>query len=97
MRTDVKKLRKSIEIIMESQLDYEFRTTIVPSLLNENDIKDLSISIAGAKKYVLQQFIPDRVRDIALREVKPYSKEELEKMLNLAKKNVDNVHLRSVK
>lgn len=97
IKTDVRKLKKSIKIIMESQLDYEFRTTVVPTLLNEDDIKDMSESIAGAKKYVLQQFIPDRVRNKGLREVKPFSKENLEKMLNLAKRNIDNVHLRSVK
>ena len=48
---------KSIEIIMTSGIDYEFRTTVVRSQLNVEDLTTISENIKGAKKYFLQKFI----------------------------------------
>ena len=49
---------KSVEFLLRSGKDYEFRTTVVPGLHNEADILDLASEIRGAKKYALQAFIP---------------------------------------
>ncbi len=56
VKTDIKKIKKSIEIIKNSGLDYEFKTTFVPNLLNKKDIKDISELLRGSKKFFLQQF-----------------------------------------
>ncbi|MGC9048968.1 MAG: anaerobic ribonucleoside-triphosphate reductase activating protein [Patescibacteria group bacterium] len=50
------KIKKSIKIIVEKLPDYEFRTTVVPGVLNENDILEIAEYIKGAKRYYLQQF-----------------------------------------
>lgn len=52
--TDV--LRDSIEYIMNSGIDYEFRTTLVQELHSKEDIEDISKMIKGAKRYFLQKF-----------------------------------------
>jgi len=49
-------IKKSIEIIKNSGIDYEFRTTVVPSLHKKEDILAIANEIRGAKKYYLQQF-----------------------------------------
>lgn len=48
-------LMDSMSVIRESGVDYEFRTTYCPQL-NEDDIREIGEMIAGAKKYVLQQY-----------------------------------------
>ena len=48
-------LRESIAWIMDSGIDYEFRTTVDRSLLNEEDLLKMAASIRGARKYYLQQ------------------------------------------
>ena len=50
-------LKESIEFLISSGIDYEFRTTLVKELHTLSDIKDIALMIKGAKKYYLQQFI----------------------------------------
>ena len=50
-------IKKSIKLIMNSNLDYEFRTTLVKELHNEESIKNIANLIKGANKYYLQKFI----------------------------------------
>ena len=54
-------IRESIELIMSSGIEYEFRTTIVKALLSPVDIEEIGKEIAGAKKYFLQKFIPTKL------------------------------------
>ena len=46
----------SINIIMESSLPYEFRTTCIKPLINKIILERISVLIKGAMLYVLQQF-----------------------------------------
>jgi len=50
-------ITKSIEIIMDSDLDYEFRSTLVPDIHTLEDIKKMGKMIEGAKKWYLQKFM----------------------------------------
>ncbi|MGI6124133.1 MAG: anaerobic ribonucleoside-triphosphate reductase activating protein [Acetivibrionales bacterium] len=52
---DTRKLSESISILKEDQVEYEFRTTYTPELCDE-DLMDISETIKGAHKYVLQQY-----------------------------------------
>jgi len=54
------RLLYSIGMVMTSGIDYEFRTTLVPRLVDEEDILDIGSYIAGCKRYVLQQYFPER-------------------------------------
>lgn len=46
----------SIQIIMDSQLDYEFRTTCVKPLVDDKIVEDIAKTIKGARLYALQHF-----------------------------------------
>ena len=50
------KIKESVELIKNSGKDYEFRTTLVRSLTNDEDLKEICEWLKGSKKYVLQQF-----------------------------------------
>src|SRR3989344_3195591 len=49
-------VKRSIEIIKKSGVDYEFRTTLVPDVINIDEMKKIGHLIAGARQYYLQQF-----------------------------------------
>ncbi len=49
-------LRQSIALIINSQIDYEFRTTVVKALLSPEDIEQIGKEIRGARRYYLQKF-----------------------------------------
>lgn len=92
----IAKIKESISILMNSSIDYEFRTTVVPTLLDENDILEIANCIKGCKRYVLQQFVPSEARNEELRKLQPYSKEKLEKIAERAKEYIKEVKLRGV-
>ena len=81
IRTNIKKIEKSIEIIKNSTVDYEFRTTIIPELLTNQDIMDIAKWLKRAKRFYIQQFKVDTpLISPKLSKAKPYAKEELIKI-----------------
>jgi pyruvate formate lyase activating enzyme len=55
------RLMQSIQLIMQSGLGYEFRTTCVRPLVDEATIVAIAIALHGAHRYVLQRFRPEGV------------------------------------
>lgn len=51
------KIDRSIDLLLGSKIDYEFRTTFTPRLKDEDVIR-IAKRIKGAKAYALQQFRP---------------------------------------
>lgn len=91
------KIEESVKIIKNSNLEYEFRTTVVPTIHTKKDIVDIAKMLEGADKYVLQQFKPDNTRDEKLREVKPFTNVEILEMATEAKKYVKEVVVRGLR
>lgn len=54
---NIQKIKESTNFIMNSGIDYEFRTTLVNEFHELNDIKEMEYFIKGAKKLYLQCFI----------------------------------------
>lgn len=56
----LRKVSESVEILLEvdSGIDCEFRSTVIPGLIGEEDILAIVRQIKGAKRYILQQFLP---------------------------------------
>ncbi len=48
---------RTINLLMDSPVDYEFRTTIYPGLA-EHDLRTLAELLTGAEKWVLQHYSP---------------------------------------
>lgn len=90
---DEKSIKKSIDIVMNSGIDYEFRTTLYPKL-NQEDFRRLFESIKGAKRLYLQQYEPKNA--YKKEEIKPYEKNQLIELLNLAKTYVQKAELRGI-
>ncbi len=53
---DISKISESIEILKNSPVDYEFRTTVVKGLHTDSDIEGIGEWIKGAKRHFLQGF-----------------------------------------
>ncbi len=75
---------ESIQQIRRSGVDYEFKTTMVPGLVSEKDLKDIVILLAGSKRFTLQRFKPGNTLSKEYLEVKPYSETEMKSFLDLA-------------
>ncbi len=87
----LEKVKDSIELIMNSKVDYEFRTTVVPLLHSDETIMEIARYISGAKKYVLQNFSPlEKTLDPSFQKIKPYPGEKIKELSEKAKKYVPN-------
>ncbi len=75
--TKIEDIQKSIDILKEGKIDYEFRTTVVPEVLKKEDVVEIAQWISGAKKYYLQNFRAEKTIDPQFEEKKPYSEEYL--------------------
>jgi len=83
----LEKVKDSIKLIMNSKVDYEFRTTVVPKLHTEKTIIKIAKYISGAKKYVLQNFSPlERTLEPTFQKIIPYSAEKIQELTEKAKK-----------
>ena len=87
-------IRASIDVLLEERVDYEFRTTVVPTLLAEQDILAVARSIQGARRYVLQQFSPKDTLDKRYALIQPLSDEILKRYALLAKEYVKDAYVR---
>lgn len=95
VNVDIKRIKRSIDIIKNSNLDYEFRTTAVPIFLGAEEIIDISKSISPAKRFVIQQFVPENAMDEDLRKVKPYDREFLKEIAQECKSYIKEVVVRA--
>lgn len=81
---DYFQIRNSINLLNHlSDVQVEFRTTVVPLLHSPQDIEDIARYIEGADRYTLQQFNPRVTLNPAYGEVVPFSKDEMEDMATL--------------
>lgn len=87
-------IRRSIVIIMSSGIEYEFRTTVVQSLLDKGDLQKIGILIKDAPLYILQRFVPSKVLDERFLEETTYSDYELDVMKEQLKSYVGHVIIR---
>ena len=77
-KVDIKNIQKSIEILQNSLVDYEFKTTFVPKFLTRKDILEIAKWLKGSKKYYLQQFKNEMpILSSELQHVSSYDKKEI--------------------
>ena len=89
------KVKKSVKLIINSGLPYEFRTTVVPGLLAEDDIKEMGKLIKGADKWYLQNFKSNL--ELVAKELKgrvPYNARQMNEMAELGAKFVKKCEVR---
>lgn len=91
---DLASVSRSIDLLMMSDVDYEFRTTVVRELHSATDMEEIAKWISGAKHYFLQSFKDSG--DIIGNGMSAYSEEELENILLQIRKHVPVAMLRGV-
>ena len=75
---DIEKIKKSIEIIVNSNIDYEFRTTIYPKEINKENCVNIAKSLkeVGVTDYFLQNY-----NEVEASDTKPLQEKELQDIL----------------
>jgi pyruvate formate lyase activating enzyme len=95
-KVDLKKIKKSAELIMQKALDYEFRTTTLPKFFSKQDAEKIGLWLNGAKMIALQQFKDEAdLIDETLRKEKKYSDTELKELATILEKYFKKVEIRN--
>ena len=91
---DIEAIQKSIDILRSSPVDYEFRTTLIKSLVSPEDIEEIGKEIQGAKRYYLQRFIPTKLLNPQFRRKTTYDDNELAVLRETMSRYVDYCGIR---
>ena len=87
-------VRQSAQLLMESGVDYEFRTTLAHPLHTKEDLVAIGQWLQGAKRYFLQQFIDSG--DLIGHGLTSLSLEEMEQMRRAVLPYIEHTTLRGI-
>lgn len=94
---DTALIEESISLLKSSGIDHEFRCTVVPGIVDEEDIVKISRWLGKSKNFYIQQFrSSEDMIDNSFKDIKPYDKETLEKMKASVKDNFDKIEVRNL-
>lgn len=89
---NILKIEESIKIIENSNIDHEYRTTIIKEFHSEKSIEDMCKMISGSKKLFLQHFVASE--HCILQGLHDIKKEDAVKYKKTAEKYIQDVNLR---
>jgi len=97
VNVDLEKIKESTEILLKGDVDYEFRTTVVPDFFTEDDALSIAGWLKGAKLYSLQQFFPSETcLDPDFSKKEPYSLHKLGEFRGLMKNSFEKIEIKNI-
>lgn len=88
-------IKESIDLIMNSGADYEFRTTVVRSLHNVKAINQIGEMVKGCPIYYIQNFRAGKSIDPTLDSSESFKQSELDEFKKILEKYVKKVVIRN--
>jgi pyruvate formate lyase activating enzyme len=90
------KIMKTIRLLLDGPIEYEFRSTLVPTLHGIEDITQICQVIKGCRKYALQN-LKSEVEMISpkYQNLKPFSETEMRDFQQVARRFVINTIIRA--
>ena len=93
-QVDMDAIALSVELIMASGIDYEFRTTAVAELHSDTDFEAMGQMIRGAKRWFIQNFVDSG--GLIGSGLSAASRESMERWRELGSAFVENVEIRGL-
>lgn len=94
VKIDISKIEKSVELLMQDRVDYEFRTTVVKELHKKEDFEKIGKWLIGAKRLFLQPFKDNE--NLIGENLSSHSKESLEEFKGILEKTIPQVEIRGL-
>ena len=103
---DIAAIEESVNLLMNSSIEYEFRTTVMKELHTEKEFRSIAEWIKGCKAYYLQSYrhsetilshmMDDEFKSLYPGEFTPYKNEELKEICDLLNSLGVNASLRGI-
>jgi pyruvate formate lyase activating enzyme len=95
-RRTLERVKGSVDFLMDGEIEYEFRTTVVPALHRATDLERIAEQLAGARRFVIQNYVPrDTLNPDFLNEA-PYDGDRLDEFKEIVSKRVEQCSVRGV-
>ena len=94
MHPDLAAVQETVDFLLHSNVDYEFRTTVVRELHNRQDFEAIGQWLKGAKAYYLQAYKDSE--EVMQPGFSSYSQEELEEFRNILLRTIPLVEIRGI-
>jgi pyruvate formate lyase activating enzyme len=96
-KININDIQESINLIKNFSKESEFKTTIIPNLLEKDDIIEIANWIKGSNKFYLQQFKNELpLLSKKLEKIKPYPKQYLNEIIDEIKPLFNKCELRGM-
>lgn len=92
VKTDTSRIEESIAFLLEGNVDYEFRTTVVRELHKRENFVKIGETIRGCRRYFLQSFVQSE--DTIQKGFASPSLEDLQGYVKLLNSYIENVSIR---
>ena len=80
VKVNIEAVDESIQLLKKDLVEYEFRTTVLPGLVDEEDMPKIGEWLKGAKQYYIQQFVPIKTLNESYMTKEPHTHDSLHKM-----------------
>lgn len=91
---DLSSIKKSVDLLKQDLVDYEFRTTIVKEFHDSESIRSMGTWLKGAKRIFLQSFEDNE--NVIQSGLHPHDRETLDKFKTILEEYIAEVKLRGV-
>ena len=82
VKVNLKDIERSVNILKKGLVDFEFRTTIVPTIHKKEDFLSIAKWIGGKEiKYYLQNFRAEKTIDKNFEKIRPFEEKEIEEII----------------
>lgn len=93
-KINIKALQESIKFILESKIDYEFRTTVIKNYHDYDKLRKIANYLGKETTYYLQNF--EDSENVIDKSLEAYSKKELKTIYLKLKKEFPNINIRGI-
>lgn len=91
---DIEAIKRSIDLLKEGHVAYEFRTTVIKTFLTLDDFHSIGAAINGARAYYLQKFVPTKLLNPAFLKKTTYTDDEFLEIRSVMNTYVETCSIR---
>ena len=88
------RVRESVDLLLDSSIEYEFRTTVCKPLHTEKEMEEIGRWLKGAKRYFLQPFVDSG--SLVSGGVQAHTRDELARLRQAVLPYIPNTQLRGI-
>lgn len=91
---NVDEWKRTIELLKNGEVEYEFRNTAVPGLVDDQSVRKIGELVKGARKFIFQFFVPGDTLDSRFSDLKPFPIETMNRFAEIMREYVKDTQIR---